>query len=92
MAAAAVGDGRNAVPGLEHLQDPAGGHRLKTEEAQKHVEAASEEAGIERAARHHQEKHQQEGEGTQEAPLLLPQPHAGARTDTDASPGPAGHG
>lgn len=33
VAAAAVGDGGNAVPGLEHLQGPAGGHRLKAEEA-----------------------------------------------------------
>lgn len=54
MAAAAVGDGGNAVPWLEHLQGPAGGQRLKAEEAQQEVEAAGEEAGIEGAACHQQ--------------------------------------
>lgn len=90
VAAAAVGDSGNAVPGLEHLQGPAGGHRLKAEEAQQEVEAAGEEAGIERTTRYQQQQQQQEGEGAQEAPLFLPQPHAGARTGTDGSPGPAG--
>ena len=51
MAASAVGDSGNAVPGLEHLHSPAGGHWLKAEEAQQEVEAASEEAGIEGTAR-----------------------------------------
>lgn len=90
MAAAAVGDDGNAVPGLEHLQGPAGGYRLKAEEAQQEVEAAGEDAGIEGTTRYHQQQQQQEGEGAQEAPLFLPQPHAGARTGTDGSPGPAG--
>lgn len=90
VAAAAVGDGRNAVPGLEHLQDPARGHRLKAEDAQQNEEAAGEEAGIDRASRHQQQHQQQEGERAQEAALVLPQPHAGARTGTDWSPGPAG--
>ena len=90
VAASAVGDGGNAVPGLEHLHSPAGGHRLKAEEAQQEVEAASEEAGIEGTARQQQQHQQQEGEGAHEAPLILPQPHAGARTGTDGRPGPAG--
>lgn len=90
VAAAAVGDGRHAVTGLEHLQDPAGRHRLEAEEPQQDVEAAGEYAGVEGAARHHQQQHQQEGEGAQEAALVLPQPHAGACTGTDRSPGPAG--
>lgn len=51
VAATAVGDGRDAVPGLEHLNGPAGGHRLKAEEAQQEVETAGEEAGIEGTAR-----------------------------------------
>lgn len=90
VAAAAVGDGGNAVPGLEHLQGPARGHRLKTEETQQEVEAAREERGIEGAARHQQLQQQEEREGAQEAPLFLPQPHAGARTGTNGRPGPAG--
>lgn len=90
VAAAAVGDDGNAVPGLEHLQGSAGGHRLKAEQAQQEVEAAGEEAGIEGTTRYQQEQQEQEGEGAQEAPLFLPQPHAGARTGTDGSPGPAG--
>ena len=51
VAASPVGDSGNAVPGLEHLHSPAGGHWLKAEEAQQEVEAASEEAGIEGTAR-----------------------------------------
>lgn len=90
MAAAAVGDGGSAVPGLEHLQGPAGGQGVEAQEAQQEVEAPGQEAGIEGAARHQQQQQQQEGEGAQEAPLFLPQPHAGARTGTDGSPGPAG--
>ena len=90
VAAAAVGDGGDAVPGPEHLHGPEGGHRLKAEEAQQEVEAAGEEAGIEGTARHQQQHQHQEGEGAHEAPLFLPEPHAGARTGTDGSPGPAG--
>lgn len=90
VAAAAMGDGGHAVTGLEHLQGPAGRHRLEAEEPQQDVEAAGEHAGVEGAACHHQQQHQHEGEGAQEAALVLPQPHAGACTGTDRSPGPAG--
>lgn len=76
VAAAAVGDGGDAVAGPQHLQGPARGQRLEAEEAQQEVEDAGEEAGIAGAARHQQEQQQQEGQGAQEAPLCLPQPHA----------------
>ena len=56
VAAAAVSDGGNAVPRLEHLQGSAGGHRLKAEQAQQEVEAAGEEAGIEGTTRYQQEQ------------------------------------
>lgn len=86
MAAAAVGDDGHAATGLEHLQGPAGRHRLEADEPQQDVEADGEHAGVEGAARHHQQQHQHEGEGAQEAALVLPQPHAGG---TDRSPGSA---
>ena len=81
------GDGGNVAPWLEHLQGPAGGPRLKAEEAQQEVEAAGEEAGIE-GIMHQQQQQQQQGEGAQEASLVLPQPPAGAGTPTNGSPQP----
>jgi hypothetical protein len=55
VAAAAVGNGGDAVPGLEHLQDPEGRHGFEADEAQQDGETAGEKAGVGGAARHHQQ-------------------------------------
>ena len=58
---------------------------LKAEEAQQEIEAASEEASGEGAARHQPQQQQQEG-----GLLVLSQPHACDYTGEDRSPGSTG--